>query len=44
MSMESMRAMQICLPGLSDFRLCEQPKPRPGAHEILVRVREASLN
>jgi NADPH:quinone reductase-like Zn-dependent oxidoreductase len=39
-----MRAMQICSAGLTDFRLSEQPIPRPGKHEILVRIRAASLN
>lgn len=44
MRKESMRAMQICSAGLTDFRLSEQPIPRPGKHEILVRIRAASLN
>lgn len=44
MSTETMRAMQACAPGLTALKICERPIPRPGAHEILVRVKAASLN
>jgi NADPH:quinone reductase-like Zn-dependent oxidoreductase len=40
----SMRAIQASAFGLDALKLVEQPVPRPGRGEILVRVRAASLN
>ncbi|MBI3677414.1 MAG: NAD(P)-dependent alcohol dehydrogenase [Proteobacteria bacterium] len=40
-----MRALEVLEPGgLDNLKLVEKPEPKPGAGEVLVRIRAASLN
>ena len=39
-----MRAYELRGPGLDQLALADRPSPRPGAGQVLVRVRAASLN
>lgn len=39
-----MRVMELAGAGVENLRLVEKPTPRPGAHEVLVKLKAASLN
>ncbi len=39
-----MQVIELSAPGLANLKLAERPSPRPGAGEVLVRLRAASLN
>jgi NADPH:quinone reductase-like Zn-dependent oxidoreductase len=44
MGTNEMKAFRLFAPSLEELRLVDEPKPRPGRGEVLVRLRAASLN